>query len=170
MLSYEEVKQYFQEQQQSSSEEKRKLKNPGQTRSASGFMLIPGCQKQDYTVKHTHAKKKKKMHLDTMQTVYLKIETTANRNSLVFKPYLTFVDKNSDAVLCILCAVTQKYSFTLQTCWQHFQTWHQWVASFLLYLDSDRWFIRFIWRRVTPQGWRKVSWQPYLPHLVKNKL
>lgn len=79
-------------------------------------MLIPGCQKQDYTVKHTHAKKKKKMHLDAMQTVYLKIETTANRNSLVFKPYLTFVDKNSDAVLCILCAVTQKYSFTLQTC------------------------------------------------------
>jgi len=32
-------------------------------------MPTPGCQKQNYTVTHTH---RKKMHLDTMQMVYLK--------------------------------------------------------------------------------------------------
>lgn len=59
------------------------------------------------------------MHLDTMQTVYLKIETTANRNSLVFKSPLTFGDKNSDAVLRILCAVMQNCSFTQNNISKH---------------------------------------------------
>lgn len=99
---------------------------PAVRRSARGFVNVPGCQKQNYTDKHTHKhrEREKNMHLDTMQTVYLKIETTANRNSLVFKSPLTFGDKNRDAVLRILCAVMQNYK--------------RLSSIFILYLDSDR--------------------------------
>ncbi len=49
-----------------------------------------------------------------MQTVYLKIETTAKRKRPAFKFHLTFGDKNSYAILRILFEVTQNYSFTLE--------------------------------------------------------
>lgn len=69
------------------------------------------------------------------------------------------------------CSRWRKITASPWRCWfrpkQHFQTLRQWVASFILHMDSDRWFIRFISKRVTPQGWRKFSWQQYLRQPVE---